>query len=57
MLDKMGFKYQAIDATVNTDMAKTLGVKMTPTLVVDGGNNTQKLIENASNIRKYIENK
>lgn len=57
MLDKMGFKYQAIDATVNTDMAKTLGVKMTPTLVVDGGNNTQKLIENASNIRKYIESK
>ena len=56
MLDKTGFAYTAVDATVNTDMAKKLGVKMTPTMAVEE-NGEVRLIENAVNIRKYIEQK
>ena len=56
MLDKNGFEYTAIDATENVDMAKKLGIKMTPTMAVEVDGEV-KLIENAVNIRKYIEQK
>ena len=54
MLEKLGYGYEQIDATENPDLAKKLGVKMTPTLVVEVGGEV-KLIENASNIRKFID--
>ena len=54
MLEKLGYGYEQVDATENPDLAKKLGVKMTPTLVVEVGGEV-KLIENASNIRKFID--
>ena len=54
MLEKLGYGYEQVDATENPDLAKKLGVKMTPTLVVEVGCEV-KLIENASNIRKFID--
>ncbi len=54
MLGKLGYEHEQIDSLQNVDLAKKLGIKMTPTLVVADGD-TYKTYENASEIRKYVE--
>ena len=54
LLDKAGLNYQVIYAEENPDLAKTYGIKKAPTLVVPSNGNIE-LIENASNIKGYIE--
>ena len=51
MSDKV--TYEFVDAEEMPDLTKKYGVKKAPTLVVNGNN--QELIENLSNIKKYIE--
>ena len=53
LLDKKHITYEFVDAEDMPDMTKQFGVKKAPTLVVNGKN--QELIENLSNIKKYIE--
>ena len=54
MLQKLGFKYTEIDAVASAELTKQLGIKLTPTLVVKDGDSFM-LVENAANIRKYVE--
>ena len=56
MLQKLGFKYTEIDAVASAELTKQLGIKLTPTLVVKDGDSFM-LVENAANIRKYVETK
>ena len=53
LLDKKHITYEFVDAEDMPDMTKQFGVKKAPTLVVNGKN--QELIENLSNIKKYVE--
>ena len=48
--------YEFVDAEEMPDLAKKFGIKKAPTLVVQG-NDKNSLIENVSNIKKYIEAK
>ena len=54
MMDKAQLDYEAVNAMQNGELAKTLKIKLTPTLVVAHGN-SYEVYENASNVRKYIE--
>ena len=54
MMDKAHLSYDAVNAAENAELAKTFKIKLTPTLVVADGDSYQ-VIENASNVRKYIE--
>ncbi len=54
MLDKLGFEYSKVDATEQPELAKKLGVRMTPTLAVTTSGKCT-IYENAVNIRKYVE--
>ena len=53
LLEKNKITYEFVDAEDMPDLTKKYGVKKAPTLVVNGKN--QELIENLSNIKKYIE--
>ena len=54
MMDKAHVSYDAVNAVNNKELAKTFNIKLTPTLVVANGDGYE-VIENASNVRKYIE--
>ena len=56
MLDKAGVKYSVINAEEDKDTTMKFGIKKAPTLLVPNGNGYE-LYDNASEIRKYIENK
>ena len=51
LLKNAGVEYVVIDATVDQDRCKALGVKNAPTLLVKGGIK----LENVSDIKKYLE--
>ncbi len=53
LLEKNKITFEFVDAEEMPDLTKKYGVKKAPTLVVNGNN--QELIENLSNIKKYIE--
>ena len=53
MLDKMGFKYQIIDAEEHTDLVKQYGIMQAPTLVMVHGDQADTFV-NASNILKFV---
>jgi len=55
LLEKNNVTYEFVDAEDMPDLTKKYGVKKAPTLVVNGKN--QELIENLSNIKKYVESK
>ena len=54
MLKKANLAYEKIDAEESADLARELGIRQAPTLVVRNGRNVTK-IANASEIKKYIE--
>ncbi len=54
LLDKSHVKYYDVIATKQPEMAKQLGIKQAPTLVVVNGNKADKII-NLSNIKGFIE--
>ena len=56
LLEKASIPYEFVDAEEMPDLTKQYGVKKAPTLVVNA-NGKSKLIENVSNIKKYIEEK
>jgi ribonucleoside-triphosphate reductase len=56
MLDKAGIIYSVINAEENKELTMKYGVKKAPTLLVPTGNG-YTAYDNASEIRKYIENK
>ncbi len=56
MLDKAGVKYSVINAEEDKDTTMKFGIKKAPTLLVPNGNGFD-VYDNASEIRKYIENK
>ncbi len=56
MLDKAGVKYSVINAEEDKDTTMKFGIKKAPTLIVPNGNGFE-VYDNASEIRKYIENK
>ena len=47
-------EYKEVSATENVELTKSLGVQSAPTLV-EVKNGEANLIENVSNIRRYIE--
>ena len=54
LLDKAGIKYSKVYVEDNPDLAKELGLKQAPTLIVKRAGETEKIV-NVSNIKKYIE--
>ena len=54
MLDRAHIAYKAIDAEENVQMTKSYNVTSAPTMIVPGSENL-RVFENASNIKKYIE--
>ncbi len=54
-LDKANVNYRKVYVEENADLAKQLGIKQAPTLVVPTENGTEKIV-NASNIKKYLGN-
>ena len=54
MLDKAGIKYQQINVDENKDIAIAYGISKAPTLLVPDNNNGYISYDNASLIRKYI---
>ena len=56
MLDKAGVKYSVVNAEENKELTIKYGVKKAPTLLVPNGSGFVAY-DNASEIRKYIENK
>ena len=54
LLDKAKVDYKFIDAEENVELTKTLNITQAPTLVVVKDNKVE-LVENVSNIRRYIE--
>ncbi len=54
LLDKAGMKYSKVYVEDNPELAKELGLKQAPTLVVKRAGDTEKIV-NVSNIKKYIE--
>ena len=55
-LEKAGMTYEFVDAEEMPDLTKKFGIKKAPTLVVQTGEKSS-LIENVSNIKKFIEAK
>ena len=55
MLDKAGIKYVVIDAEDNKEKTISFGVKKAPTLLVPNDHDSYDVIENASNIKRFIE--
>lgn len=55
MLDKAGVKYDVVNAEEDKETTLRFGVKKAPTLLVPDGDGF-KAYDNASEIRKYIEN-
>lgn len=55
LLEKNNVTYEFVDAEDMPDLTKKYGVKKAPTLVVNGKD--QELIENLSNIKKFVESK
>ena len=55
-LNDAGIKYVQIDAEENVDLCDKYGVEFAPTLVAVGKNEVQKMT-NASEIRKFVENR
>ena len=53
LLDKAGIKYTKIYVEDEPELAKQLGLKQAPTLVVNKDGETEKIV-NVSNIKKYI---
>jgi ribonucleoside-triphosphate reductase len=56
LLEKASIPYEFVDAEEMPDLTKQYGVKKAPTLVVNANGNST-LIENVSNIKKFIEEK
>ena len=56
MLDKAGVKYSVVNAEEDKELTIKYGVKKAPTLLVPNGNG-YVAYDNASEIRKYIENR
>lgn len=54
LLDRAGIKYTKIYVEDNPELAKELGLKQAPTLVVRNAGATEKIV-NLSNIKKYTE--
>ena len=54
LLDKSNIKYYDVVATKEPEMAKQLGIKQAPTLVVVNGKKADKIV-NLSNIKGFIE--
>lgn len=54
LLDKAQVDYVQVNAVEQADISKQFGIKMTPTLVVPTAEG-YKVIENASNVKKYLE--
>ncbi len=54
-LDKANVNYRKVYVEDNADLAKQLGIKQAPTLVVPTENGSEKIV-NASNIKKYLGN-
>ena len=55
MLSKAKVKFDGVNAMENAELSKKFAIKLTPTLIVADGD-SYKVYENASNVRKYIEN-
>ncbi|MBO4277747.1 MAG: ribonucleoside triphosphate reductase, partial [Clostridia bacterium] len=53
LLDKANVKYRKVYVEDEPELAKRLGLKQAPTLVVQNGNEVEKIV-NVSNIKKYI---
>ena len=53
LLDKANVKYRKVYVEDEPELAKQLGLKQAPTLVVQNGENIEKIV-NVSNIKKYI---
>ena len=49
------FKYNVIDAEENQEVTIAYGVKKAPTLIVPNEKDSYDVYENASNIKKFIE--
>lgn len=56
LLDKAGIKYTVVDAEENKEKTISFGIKKAPTLLVPNGD-SYDVYDNASNIKKYIENR
>jgi len=54
-LDKANVNYKKVYVEDNAELAKQLGIKQAPTLVVPTANGSEKIV-NASNIKKYLGN-
>ena len=54
MLEKAGIAFEFVDAEEMVDLTKKFGIKKSPTLVVNK-NGESELLENLSNIKKYVE--
>ena len=55
MLNKAHMDFEEVNAMEQADLSKKFDVKLTPTLIVANGD-SYSVYENASNVRKYIEN-
>ena len=53
LLDKAGVGYRKVYVEDERELAESLGLKQAPTLVVNGENGVEKIV-NVSNIKKYI---
>ena len=53
-LDKAGIEYKVMLAEESMDLVNKLGIKQTPTLVIQDGDSADKIV-NLSNIRKFTE--
>jgi len=54
MLEKSGLAFEFVDAEEMVDLTKKFGIKKSPTLVVNKDGKSE-LLENLSNIKKYVE--
>ncbi len=53
LLDKAGIKYEKLYVEDDPDLAKELGLRQAPTLIVNTDNGYEKIV-NVSNIKKYL---
>jgi ribonucleoside-triphosphate reductase len=54
-LDKGGVQYEKVYAEENPELVRKYGIMQAPTLVVVGDDGNADLIQNVSNIRKYVD--